>query len=77
MYARSVCWSHFARHQFLTKTMSQTSISVFFKPRKVGEQAECLVPSKQDDSNNSPKSVLNDAQFDGPDYLRNEAPAEG
>lgn len=57
--------------------MSQTSISVFFKPRKVGEQAECLVPSKQDDSNNSPKSVLNDAQFDGPDYLRNEAPAEG
>ena len=57
--------------------MSQTSISVFFKPRKVGEQAKCLVPSKQDDSNNSPKSVLNDAQFDGPDYLRNEAPAEG
>ena len=57
--------------------MSQTSISVFFKPRKVGEQAECLVPSKQADRNNTPKSVLNDAQFDGPDYLRNEAPAEG
>ena len=56
--------------------MSQTSISVFFKPKKVEGQAECLVPSKQDDNNNSPKSVLNDIQFDGPDYPHDEALAD-